>query len=393
MKIRTSRSEVKEEFEREEFLQKRSELITGENMFRTMDGETLLNKPLEAPPFLVSHLIPQGLHILGGAPKIGKSWLVLWMCLQIAKGKPIWNYETQQGTVLYLALEDSFERLQSRLLEITDDAPNCLHFAVLAKSIANGLDKQIESFIEMHPDTKLIAIDTLQYIRSTDNTLQNPYANDYKDLMMLKELALNYHIAILLVHHLRKQKDIDPLNMLSGTTGLSGAVDSVYILDRPQRTESFGTLFCSGRDIETVEIKLDFSEDEFIWKLIDGNPAPIKMLDDVIVTVDNYFSSADKKCFCGTATELAERIKKQTGVDLVPAILSKRLLQFYTQFCSLGYFCSFGRTNHNRFIVIEHVASQGDGSDGKNETDPCVPASVTPSQEVCGGTSLTSPEV
>lgn len=102
--------------EREEDLRERQELRAS-NSFRTMDGETLLSQPLEAQPFLVSHLIPQGLHILGSAPKIGKSWLVLWMCLKIAMGEPIWNYETRQGTVLYLALEDSFERLQSRLFQ------------------------------------------------------------------------------------------------------------------------------------------------------------------------------------------------------------------------------------------------------------------------------------
>lgn len=358
------------------------ERSTDENLFRTMDGETLLNKPLETPQFLVSRLIPQGLHILGGAPKIGKSWLVLWMCLQIAKGSPVWNYETRQGTVLYLALEDSFERLQSRLLEITDEAPCCLQFAVLAKSIDDGLGNQIETFIEKHPDTKLIAIDTLQYIRSPDSSSQNPYANDYKDLTVLKELAFKHHIAILLVHHLRKQKDVDPLNTLSGTTGLSGAVDSVFILDRPQRTESYGTLFCSGRDIETVEIKLDFAENEFIWKLRDSDTSPIKILDDVVVAVDNYFSSADNKCFDGTATELAELIREQLNVDLTPAILSKRLLQFHSQFCGLGYTCEFGRTNHKRYIKIECIAHASDGSDGKNDTALCVKPSVTPSPQV-----------
>ena len=85
------------------------------DLLKTIDGETLLNSPLNSPEFIVSHLIPQGIHLLGGSPKIGKSWLVLWMCLQIANGEPIWNYETRRGTVLYLALEDSFERLQSNV--------------------------------------------------------------------------------------------------------------------------------------------------------------------------------------------------------------------------------------------------------------------------------------
>lgn len=214
-------------------------MLRENDLLKTIDGETLLNSPLNSPEFIVSHLIPQGIHLLGGSPKIGKSWLVLWMCLQIANGEPIWNYETRSGTVLYLALEDSFEKLQSRLLEITDEAPSNLHFAILSKSIDDGLNRQIENFIAEHPDTAFIAIDTLQRIRNNDSK-SNPYASDYDDLTFLKEIANKNHIAILLVHHLRKQRDDDPLNMLSGSTGLSGAVDTVFVLSRPKRTDNSG---------------------------------------------------------------------------------------------------------------------------------------------------------
>lgn len=350
------------------------------DLLNTIDGETLLNSPLSSPDFIVSHLIPQGIHLLGGSPKIGKSWLVLWMCLQIANGNPVWNYETRKGTVLYLALEDSFERLQSRLLEITDEAPRNLYFAVLSKSIDDGLNGQIENFIKEHPDTVFIAIDTLQKIRNTD-AKSNQYASDYNDLTFLKEIANKNHIAILLVHHLRKQRDDDPLNMLSGSTGLSGAVDTVFILSRPKRTDNLATLYCSGRDIETVEIPLEFSDKSFIWTSHNGDDETIKMLDDAVEAVDNYFSSVVEKSFKGTATELAELIKKTNGTDIIPPILSKRLLRFHSQFCSLGYSCEFGRTNQGRFIKIEKLSDSSDISDGKNGTNQSVNSSVTPSRQ------------
>lgn len=116
----------------------------------TIDGNTLLNTPLEAPRFVVSSLIPSGLHILGGSPKIGKSWMMLWLCLQVAKGENVWHYQTKQGTVLYLCLEDSYERIQSRLLDITEDTPPNLHFAIMADTLAGGLDRQIDHFIAEH---------------------------------------------------------------------------------------------------------------------------------------------------------------------------------------------------------------------------------------------------
>lgn len=97
--------------------------------------------------------------------KIGKSWMLLLLCLKVARGEPFWNYETEKGTVLYLCLEDSFNRIQQRLLSFTDDAPPNLHFAIMVKSLSEGLREQIELFIAEHPDTNLIVIDTLQKVR------------------------------------------------------------------------------------------------------------------------------------------------------------------------------------------------------------------------------------
>jgi len=85
---------------------------------KTMDAETLMTTPMEPLKFIVSGLLPEGLHVLAGSPKIGKSWLALWICLQAAKGEKVWEFETQKSEVLYLCLEDSFARIQSRLFEI-----------------------------------------------------------------------------------------------------------------------------------------------------------------------------------------------------------------------------------------------------------------------------------
>ena len=88
----------------------------------TMTAEQLQRAPYSPVPFLVDELIPEGLHILAGAPKIGKSWLALWLCLCVAQGQPLWNFAVTQGEVLYLSLEDSYRRIQSRLFDLTDDA-------------------------------------------------------------------------------------------------------------------------------------------------------------------------------------------------------------------------------------------------------------------------------
>ena len=326
----------------------------------TMDAETLVNTPLAAMPFVVSELIPQGLHMIGGAAKIGKSWLMLWLGLRIAKGEPIWKYECKQGTVLYLALEDSYERLQRRLLDLTDEGSPHLHCAVVCKTLADGFCQEIDAFMAENPSTRMIIVDTFQKIRGDGAGNTNPYAHDYQELSMLKELAAKHGIAILLVHHLRKQGANDPVNTLTGSTGIAGAVDSTFILQRDKRTENAATLFCTGRDIKTLEIPLVFSEEHCTWLLRDENPQLVKLLDPTVSQVHRYFTESGVEEFCGSATELAERMEAHSGETISPAVLSKMLLCGHAQFCSLGYTCSFYRTHEGKKIKITRA---GDGDD------------------------------
>ena len=148
------------------------------NKLHTINAEELQNRTYEPTHFLVDELIPEGLHILAGAPKIGKSWLALWLCLCVSQGQPLWNFAVTQGEVLYLSLEDSFQRIQTRLFDLTEDAPPTLHFAIMADTLKHGLEQQIEQFLAEHPNTKLVVIDTLQRVRSAGSD-SNLYANDY----------------------------------------------------------------------------------------------------------------------------------------------------------------------------------------------------------------------
>ena len=107
---------------------------------QTIDGETLMNTPMEPLNFVVDSLISQGLHILAGSPKVGKSWLALWLATTIAKGEPVWELQTKQGTTLYLCLEDSTRRIQNRLFSITEEAPSSVHFCTESDILYKGLE-------------------------------------------------------------------------------------------------------------------------------------------------------------------------------------------------------------------------------------------------------------
>ena len=217
------------------------------NVLRTIDGATLMSQPLRPQSFVVDTLLSQGLHILAGSPKVGKSWLALWLAVTIAKGEPVWGMESRRGTTLYLCLEDSMLRIQNRLLEVTEDAPDTVHFCTESAQIGRGLEQQLEAFLAEHPDTVLVIIDTLQMVRGAyDQT----YANDYRDLSAIKKLADAHGIAILLIHHLRKETAEDKFSRISGTTAISGAVDSSLLLVEEERGSGEATLYCIGRDIE-----------------------------------------------------------------------------------------------------------------------------------------------
>ena len=236
----------------------------------TIIAEDLQNRTYEPTHFLVDELIPEGLHILAGAPKIGKSWLALWLCLCVAQEQALWNFAVTQGEVLYLSLEDSFQRIQTRLFDLTEDAPPMLHFAIMADTLKHGLEQQIEQFLVEHPATKLVVIDTLQRVRGTGSD-SNLYANDYQEIGLLKKLADKRHIAILLIHHLRKLHDDDPMNMISGSTGLSGAADSTFVLQKSSRLANIASLHCTGRDIPDRTLKLEFGEEDHVWKLLEDS--------------------------------------------------------------------------------------------------------------------------
>ena len=158
------------------------------NQLKVIDGESLVDMRLPPKRFCVSTLLPQGVTILGGAPKVGKSWLVLDLCVRVAKGKPIWNLPTTKGTTLYLCLEDT-----ERLLDITDDVSANAFFAVAAKTLADGLAEQIRQFVSEHPDTVLVAVDTFQMVRGSDS--DPSYASDYQEIQTLKKLTDELGIA------------------------------------------------------------------------------------------------------------------------------------------------------------------------------------------------------
>ena len=181
----------------------------------------LMDTHFPSRPCIIENLLPAGTYLLAGAPKIGKSFLVLQMAYQVSAGEPFLGFPSRQGTVLYLALEDTYERLQKRLAQMTErDSPD-LVLSVLADTLEEDLLEQLESFLFEYPETVLVIIDTLQRIRgrTPDN---GSYAADYDTIAKLKAFSDQRGIALLLVHHTRKEGAEDVFDTISGTNGILG---------------------------------------------------------------------------------------------------------------------------------------------------------------------------
>ena len=320
---------------------------------QTIDADTLQSTAYEPVSFVVDDLLPQGLHLLAGAPKIGKSWLALWLCLCAAQGKPLWTFATRPCEVLYLCLEDSFQRIQSRLFNLTEDAPPTLHFAVMSQQLHNGLVEQIEQFLKEHPQTKLIVIDTLQRIRTAGNDA-NPYASDYRDIGVLKALADKHRIAILLVHHLRKMNDDDPMNMISGTTGLSGATDSNFVLRKSKRRENTATLYCTGRDIPYRELALEFDGEDHIWKLLSDDCEQTEQPSERLLFLLSELLRRQSE-ISAPAKALLEKIDPAGAEGLTPNSFSHRIRKSVDALRRNGITVSFHKSNGDRLICLKRV--------------------------------------
>ena len=318
----------------------------------TVDGRTLMDRPLQPPNFVVDTLLAQGLHILAGSPKVGKSWLALWLVVTVAKGEPVWNMTTKQGTTLYLCLEDSVLRIQNRLFEITEDAPDSVHFCTECAHIGQGLEEQVDAFIAAHPDTVLVIIDTLQMVRPIHDAT---YANDYRDLSVLKRLADKHGIAILLIHHLRKEKAEDVFHRISGTTAISGAVDSSFTLVEERRGSGRAKLTCIGRDIEYRELELERNGDN-VWELISDSKSRPELLEDRITVLLSVLLK-DQREFIGTPTELSQKIDPDGQEGITPKKVSRLILQSVDTLRKNGISVVIRRSNGRRIIQLTSADS------------------------------------
>ena len=333
-----------------------------------ISGEELMDMRLEPLRFCVDTLLPQGVCVLGGASKIGKSWMVLDWCVRIAKGEPVLGQATHGGTTLYLCLEDTCRRVQDRLNRLTDEVPANAYFVTGSETLHQGLLDQIRSFVAEHPDTVLVAVDTLQIIRDTEG--DQSYANDYQEIRMLKALADELGITVLVVHHVRKMGDQDPLNRLTGSTAISGAADTIMVLDRSHRSADCATLFVTGRDVEVRELELRFRRETCCWEVLsDSLETPEVRLPGEMQALVAFMER--EKLFKGPNGVFAQKFNDFAGTALTAKQLKQKMNQYRYLLEDQGVYFENRRSNGQRMVDVYLCRVQDDGDDRDAEILEC----------------------
>lgn len=240
---------------------------------QTFTAAKLQKMKFEPVQYAVDGFVAEGLTLLAGKPKIGKSWMALDFAIAIATGgNALGAIPCKRGTVLYCALEDNQRRLQRRMRQLHGHEggwPESFHFATTLPPLdEDGLEWLEEWIVSNEP--ALVIIDTLAAIRPRSGP-EHSYDADYAALTPLQRMAGELEVAIVVIHHLRKMKGDDPLDTISGTTGLTGAVDSALVLRRDSRGV---TLYGRGREIEEIDVAVQFEEDGS-WKLL-GETAKVR---------------------------------------------------------------------------------------------------------------------
>ena len=328
---------------------------SSKNFLPTVNLEELFDEIYRDKPAIVENLIYPGTYILAGAPKVGKSFFVAQLAYHIATGQKLWDYEVKQSTVLYLALEDDHRRLQKRMCRMfgVDGTAN-LHFAITSKKLGEGLEDQLEEFIDKHPNTRIIIIDTLQKIRQGGNDTYS-YANDYECVGNHKKFADQKEICLLIVHHTRKQQASDKFDMISGTTGILGCADGAFILQKEKRTDSTATLDIVGRDQCDQKLYLVRNQEKLFWDLDHAETELWKAPPDPIVLKISEFITNENPKWSGTASELVEILK----LDIPPNIVTKKLNIVATNLENdFGIRYESNRIHDGRRINFELISSE-----------------------------------
>lgn len=279
---------------------------------RIVPVSKLLQETFPPTSWIIEDLLPAGLTILAGRPKVGKSWLGLAICLAVATGeRALGVFQVNQGSTINLALEDTRKRFADRTSKLLSGrvCPDCFGFSNRwPRQNDGGMDWLAGWIKSENGKARLVVIDTLQKIRRSSGarSSEGVYERDYSDVGALQELATDHNVAIVLIHHQNKGDSQDPLDKVSGSAGVTGAADTIWTLHRETRENMECWLEITGRDISDRRYDLVWDEKTALWTFAGIKGANLKANEEEIL---NLLRDGKPR----GPTQIGEALKKRKG--------------------------------------------------------------------------------
>jgi hypothetical protein len=236
-------------------------------------GDALMREDLPPLKFLVDNFFPDnGCVVIAGKPKVGKGWIVLDLAMAVTEGSTFWSQKCHQGEVLLYMLEDGRRRIKQRMqmlrpngymsgknirFRYSIDGP----FSVNSDGTGTLLD-DIRVHVRQR-SVRMVVVDVFQRVRGVLERNLDAYQQDYKIMGAIQKLANELNVLIVVVHHTKKGKVDDVIDSISGSFGISGAVDGMMIIGKEgdmMRVQS------KMRDIRDFEFDLVKEGDNPMWK-------------------------------------------------------------------------------------------------------------------------------
>lgn len=323
----------------------------------------LMSAEFPEPRWAVPGLVAEGLNLLVGSPKLGKSWLCLGLAVAVASGgRALGKIPVEQGPVLYAALEDNPRRLQNRLRMVLqgDPVPDDLHIATSLPRLP-ALYDYLAGWLEVHPAARLVIVDVLRKVRPLGDGKGNAYNEDYDSMGTLKALADKYGVAIIAVHHTRKMvDDADVFNEVSGSTGLTGAADAILIAKRARNTAE-AVLHLTGRDVTEHDYGLSWDSGTCSWLLLE-EPVALATMGTTRRRILDWVSEH--------ANSTPTQISEGTGITLATVKQNVRRMVADSQLDSDGegrYFPGLSLSPVSPVSLLPGLGDSGDSGDGETQ--------------------------
>jgi len=304
---------------------------------KIIDSAIIIQTDYPPVPWIVPDLLPPGLTVLSGKPKVGKSWLALQLALSILVGGKMFGREVERGRVLYLALEDNERRLKDRMIKqgwpVNPGGVEFMLFNIFRDQIgalnSNG-GKRLLKNIEAKK-YRLVIVDT--FSRAIQGE-QLDVSEMTQAVGTLQQYALSKGIGLLFVDHMPKNTGdlTDPIQHVYGSVGKAAALDTVWGLYK-ERGKVGAKLAITGRDIKDETLQLTFDMKGFFWHC-EGNALDFELTEQrkaILATLEDLGRSQAAAIAEATGQQInhiRERLAELSNAGLVARIPKGNLI-FY----------------------------------------------------------------